>query len=324
MRSATPVACGSVFIETAIEDEAGRATGRVMSRTRRLANLAGTILPLVGLVVAIALLWNRMVGLRELAVLFVGYVLAGLGITVGYHRLFAHRSFQTYRGVRYAFAIFGQFAVEGTVISWVANHRKHHQFADQSGDPHSPHADYGEGFTEGIRGLWHAHTGWLFDADATADRSRYARDLIEDRGLRVIARLFVPMVMLSLAVPGVVGWAWIGGWYGFLAGLVWGGAVRILLLHHVTWSINSICHYWGRRRFPLRDESRNVWWLAWLSFGESWHNNHHAFPSSAFHGLRSLEIDPGGWVIRALERCGLAWRVVRIPPERQAIKLTRR
>jgi stearoyl-CoA desaturase (Delta-9 desaturase) len=297
--------------------------GSVVGLARKVVNLAGTMLPLVGLVVAIVLLWHRMVGFRELSILFVGYVLAGLGITVGYHRLFTHRSFRTYRAVGYVFAIVGQFAVQGNVVTWVANHRKHHQFSDRSGDPHSPHAGYGEGLTEGIKGLWHAHTGWLFDPDATADRNRYAKDLIEDRGLRLIAWLFVPMVLLSLVVPGLVGWAWIGGRYGFLAGLVWGGAVRILLLHHVIWSINSICHYWGRRRFAVRDESRNVWWLAWLSFGESWHNNHHAFPSSAFHGLRRLEIDPSGWLIRALERCGLAWQVVRIPAEKQAAKLTR-
>jgi stearoyl-CoA desaturase (delta-9 desaturase) len=312
-----------VSTETAVEDGAwitGR--GEAMSVARRLGNLAGTVLPLVGLVVAIVLLWDRMVGVRELTILLVGYLFAGLGITVGYHRLFTHRSFQTFRVIRYAFAILGQLAVEGNVVSWVANHRKHHQFADQSGDPHSPHADRGEGFIEGMKGLWYAHTGWLFDTSAVADRSRYAKDLIDDRGLRVIAWLFVPMVLLSLAVPALVGWAWIGGWYGFLAGLVWGGAVRIVLLHHVTWSINSICHYWGRRRFNVRDESRNVWWLSWLSFGESWHNNHHAFPTSAFHGLRRSEIDPGGWLIRALEVCGLAWQVVRIPPERQAGKLT--
>jgi stearoyl-CoA desaturase (delta-9 desaturase) len=214
----------------------------VMSVARRLGNLAGTILPLVGLAVAIVLLWDRMVGVRELTILFVGYLLAGLGITVGYHRLFTHRSFQTFRAVRYAFAVLGQLAVEGNVVSWVANHRKHHQFADRSGDPHSPHADRGEGFVEGLKGLWYAHTGWLFDADATADPNRYAKDLLDDRGLRVISWLFVPMVVLSLLIPGLVGWAWIGGRYGFLAGLVWGGAVRILLLHHVTWSINSICH----------------------------------------------------------------------------------
>jgi len=295
-----------------------------LSRVRVAANVAGTTLPLIGFVAAVALLWDRMVGVRELTILFVGYVLAGIGITVGYHRLFTHRSFQTYRAVRYAFAIFGQLAVEGNVVSWVANHRKHHQFSDRSGDPHSPHADYGDGFVEGLKGLWHAHTGWLFDADAAADPERYAKDLVDDRGLRVISWMFVPTVVLSLVVPGVVGWAWIGGRYGFLAGLVWGGAVRILLLHHVTWSINSICHYWGRRRFPVRDESRNVWWLSWLSFGESWHNNHHAFPSSAFHGLRAGELDPGGLVIRALERCRLAWRVVRIPAERQMVKAAAR
>jgi stearoyl-CoA desaturase (delta-9 desaturase) len=313
---------GGVGVEAMTGGESGLAGASVpMSVTRKLANLAGTTLPLVGLGVAIVLLWDRTVGVRELTILFVGYVVAGLGITVGYHRLFTHRSFQTSRALRYVFAVCGQFAVEGNVVSWVANHRKHHQFSDRSGDPHSPHADRGEGLLETLKGLWHAHMGWLFDDAAVADRRRYAPDLIDDRGLRVIAALFVPMVFLSLLVPGIVGWAWIGGWYGFLAGVVWGGAIRILLLHHVTWSINSICHCWGRRRFSVSDESRNVWWLSWLSFGESWHHNHHAFPSSAFHGLRVLEIDPGGWLIRGLERCGLAWRVVRIPTERQAAKL---
>ena len=304
--------------------EANRTSPRPaapLTTLRIVANLMGTILPLIGFAIAIGLLWDRMVGVRELTILFVGYLVAGLGITVGYHRLFTHRSFQTFPAIRYAFAICGQCAVQGNVVSWVANHRKHHQFSDRDGDPHSPHAGHGDGFLEGIRGLWHAHTGWLFDRGAVADRDRYAPDLIDDRGLRVVAALFVPTVFASILVPGFVGWAWIGGRYGFLAGIVWGGAVRVLLLHHVTWSINSICHYWGRRRFTVRDQSRNVWWLSWLSFGESWHNNHHAFPSSAFHGLRRGEIDPGGWLITALERCGLAWSVVRIPLERQALKL---
>src|SRR5438128_2614150 len=292
-----------------------------MTRTHKLINLTGIVMPFVGLVLAIALLWHRFVGPKELAILLVGYLLTGVGVTVGYHRLFTHRSFETFKPIWYAFAVLGEMAVESDVVTWVADHRKHHQFSDKEGDPHSPHAGYGEGFVEGLKGLWHAHTGWLFDEDAIGEAQRYAKDLVDDRGLRVIANLFVPMVLLSLVIPGVVGWALLGGTYGFVAGVVWGGAVRILLLHHVTWSINSICHFWGRRRFSVRDESRNVWWLSWLSFGESWHNNHHAFPSSAFHGLRRFELDPGGWVIRGLERCGLAWRVVRIPPERQQTKL---
>ncbi|HXH88267.1 MAG TPA: acyl-CoA desaturase [Gaiellaceae bacterium] len=295
-----------------------------MSRTHKLINLAGIALPFVGLIAAIVLLWDRMVGPTELAILAVGYVLTGVGITVGYHRLFTHRAFETYKPVRYTFAVLGQMAVEGDVLAWVSDHRKHHQFSDQEGDPHSPHAGFGGGVSGALKGLWHAHTGWLFSESGRADQARYAKDLMRDNGLRVIAKLFLPLVIVSLLVPALVGWALLGGWYGFFAGLVWGGAVRIFLLHHVTFSINSICHFWGRRRFASRDESRNVWWLSWLSFGESWHNNHHAFPTSAFHGLRKLEIDPGGWVIWTLEKLGLAWGVVRIPVEKQAGKLAPR
>ncbi len=294
-----------------------------MSRTHKLANLLGIAAPLVGLALAVVLLWDRMVGPTELAILLVGYVLTGVGITVGFHRLFTHRSFETYAVVRYAFAILGQMGVQGDVVTWVADHRKHHQFSDREGDPHSPHAGFGEGVSGAIKGLWHAHVGWLIVSAGRADRRRYAKDLVQDRGMRVIARLFVPTVIVSLLVPAFVSWALIGGWYGFLGGLVWGGAVRIFLLHHVTWSINSICHFVGRRRFESADESRNVWWLSWISFGESWHNNHHAFPTSAFHGLRRLEIDPGGWLIRALERTGLAWKVTRVAPERQQARLRR-
>jgi stearoyl-CoA desaturase (delta-9 desaturase) len=292
-----------------------------MSRAHKAANIAGIVLPLVGLVAAVVFLWNEMVGFEELAILFVGYALTGLGITVGFHRLFTHRAFSTYRPVKYVFAVLGQMAVEGPVLAWVADHRKHHQFSDRPGDPHSPHAEFGDGPLEALRGLWHAHTGWLFSAAGRADQQRYAKDLLQDKGLRVIARLFLVTVIASLLIPAVAGWLLIGGRYGFFAGLVWGGAVRIFLLHHVTFSINSICHFWGRRRFASRDESRNVWWLSWISFGESWHNNHHAFPTSAFHGLRRFEIDPGGWTIWALEKCGLAWQVVRIAPDKQRSKL---
>jgi stearoyl-CoA desaturase (delta-9 desaturase) len=294
-----------------------------LTRTHKAINLAGIILPFLGLVLGTALLWNRFVGPKELAILLVGYLLTGVGVTVGYHRLFTHRSFETYRGVRYVFAVLGEMAVESDVLTWVADHRKHHQFSDQPGDPHSPHADYGDGWVDALRGLWHAHTGWLFRTVGRADKDRYVRDLLADRGLRVIAKLFMPILLVSLVLPTLAGWLLIGGWYGALAGLVWGGGIRIFLLHHVTFSINSICHFWGRKRFSSTDESRNVWWLSWLSFGESWHNNHHAFPTSAFHGLRRLEVDPGGLVIRALEACGLAWNVIRIPPPKQERKLLR-
>ncbi|HEY5057500.1 MAG TPA: acyl-CoA desaturase [Gaiellaceae bacterium] len=292
-----------------------------MSRTHKIVNLIGIVGPLVGLVAAIGLLWDHGVGSTQLVMLGVGYVLTGLGITVGYHRLFTHRSFQTYRPVRYAFAILGQLAIEGNVITWVADHRKHHQFSDHEGDPHSPHAGFGDGVLEALHGLWHAHTGWLFSLEGRAEQAKYAKDLLQDRGMRIIAKLFFPMIIASLLIPALIGWALIGGWYGFISGLIWGGAVRIFLLHHITFSINSICHFWGRRRFRSEDESRNVWWLSWISFGESWHNNHHAFPTSAFHGLRPRELDPGALTIWTMEKLGLAWQVVRIPPEKQSRKL---
>jgi stearoyl-CoA desaturase (delta-9 desaturase) len=292
-----------------------------VTRAHKLANLLGVTLPFVGLIAAIGLLWNTWVGWTDIGLLAAGYLLTGVGITVGYHRLFTHRAFQTKQWVRWTFAILGSMAVEGPILAWVADHRKHHQFSDQPGDPHSPHAEYGDGVVDSLRGLWHAHTGWLFRTVGRADKERYVRDLLADRGMRVIAKLFMPILFVSLILPTLAGWLLIGGWYGALAGLVWGGGIRIFLLHHVTFSINSICHFWGRKRFSSSDESRNVWWLSWLSFGESWHNNHHAFPTSAFHGLRRLEVDPGGLVIRGLEACGLAWNVVRIPELKQERKL---
>lgn len=292
-----------------------------LSAAYKVMNFAVVTLPLVGLAIAISLLSNRMVGITEVGILAFGYLATGLGVTVGFHRLFTHRSFQTSRALRYTFAILGEMSVEGDVLTWVADHRKHHQFSDREGDPHSPRAGYGDGAIQVLKGLWHAHTGWLFSHVGRADREKYAKDLMTDAGLRMIARLFLPLVVASLLLPALAGWLLLGGWYGLVAGLVWGGAVRIFLLHHVTFSINSICHVWGRRRFTSHDESRNVWWLSFLSFGESWHNNHHAFPTSAFHGLRAREVDPGGWTIRALERAGLVWRVVRVDERRQAAKL---
>ncbi len=293
-----------------------------MTRVHKLVNLLGVGLPPAALVVAIILLWHRAIGPRELAILAVGYVLTALGITLGYHRHFTHRSFQTSTPVRAALAIIGSMALEGSVITWVADHRKHHAFTDQEGDPHSPHLS-GPGLVGAVKGLWHAHCGWLFETVGTAERERFAPDLMKDRTIRVIDKLFALWIFLSLAIPAAVGYLIGGTLWSAVTALLWGGLVRIFLLHHVTWSINSVCHFFGKRRFSVADESRNVFWLAPLSMGEAWHHNHHAFPTSAFHGLKLGErlADPTGLMILALERVGLVWNVVRVSPERQAAKL---
>jgi stearoyl-CoA desaturase (delta-9 desaturase) len=212
-------------------------------------------------------------------------------------------------------------AVQGPVINWVADHRKHHAHTDEEGDPHSPHVGAGKGFKGALRGLLHAHVGWLLTEHGRAERAKYARDLAEDRGMRFIDRAFVGWVALGLILPAALGWLITGSYKGALTGLLWGGLVRVFLLHHVTWSINSICHFFGTRRFPIEDKSTNVFWLALPSLGEAWHHNHHAFPRSAFHGLRWWELDPSGWLILGMAKVGLAWDVVRVAPERQREKL---
>jgi stearoyl-CoA desaturase (delta-9 desaturase) len=207
------------------------------------------------------------------------------------------------------------------VIAWVADHRKHHAHADEEGDPHSPHVGHGSGLIGVLRGLWHAHMGWLFSEHGRADWRRYAPDLYEDRGMRFLNRHFVALVIASLAIPALAGYAIAGTVGGALTALLWGGLVRIFLVHHVTWSVNSICHFLGTRRFQTDDESTNVLWLALPSLGESWHHNHHAFPRSAKHGLRRWELDPSALVIAAMEKLGLARNVIRISPERQQQRL---
>ena len=278
--------------------------------------------PPAALVVAGWLAWGGALYWHDLLVLAITYTLTGLGITVGYHRLFTHRSFKTSRTVRATLAVLGSMAVEGPLIEWVATHRKHHSFSDQPGDPHSPHVDHAPGWRGALHGLGHAQVGWMFRGRDKANPARYARDLVADRDLRFISRTFPLWVMAGLAVPFGLGVALTGSIVGGLTGLLWGGAVRVFLLHHVTFSINSLCHSFGRRPFTTGDESRNLAWLAPLAFGEAWHNNHHAFPTSARHGLKRWQVDPGAWLISGLERCHLAWDVVRISPARQEAKLT--
>jgi stearoyl-CoA desaturase (Delta-9 desaturase) len=285
-----------------------------MSRLERNANLVAVFLPFAAFIAAIVL-FN--VSVLNLAILAGMYLLTAMGVTVGYHRLFTHRAFDAPRPVRYAFAVLGSMAVQGPLIDWVADHRKHHAFTDTEGDPHSPHHDHGEGFKGALEGLWYAHMGWLFVTQGTSEKRRFARDLLEDRGMRKISRTFPWLVLLGLLIPFALGYVIGGTLTAGLTALLWGGLVRIFLVHHVTWSVNSVCHFFGRRRFATDDFSTNVFWLALPSLGESWHHNHHAFPRSAEHGLRWWEVDPSALIISGLEKVGLATNVVRISDERQ-------
>jgi stearoyl-CoA desaturase (Delta-9 desaturase) len=299
------------------------AYAQPMTRPAKIANLLTVVLPPLIIVAAIVVFWNKVVGVHDLVLVFVMYFFTGFGVTVGFHRMLTHRSFRTSKPIEYLFAAAGSMAVQGPVINWVADHRKHHAHTDEEGDPHSPHVGAGKGFKGALRGLLHAHVGWLLTEHGRAERTKYARDLVEDRGMRFIDRAFVGWVILGLLLPAGLGWLITGSYKGALTGLLWGGLVRVFLLHHVTWSINSVCHFFGRRRFETEDKSTNVWWLALPSMGEAWHHNHHAFPRSAVHGLGRLELDPASWVIWAMEKLGLIWDVVRITPERQAERLAR-
>jgi stearoyl-CoA desaturase (Delta-9 desaturase) len=289
-----------------------------MSRTEKVANLGAVAIPFLATLAAIVLLWNRFVSVTDLVIAAVMYLATAIGITVGFHRLLTHRSFQTSKPLEYTFAVLGSMAVQGPVISWVADHRKHHAHTDSEGDPHSPHVGHISGLRGVAAGLWHAHAGWLMSTQGRADWKRYAADLNEDPGMRLVARQFVPLVLLTLLLPALAGYIATGTLVGAATGLLWGGLVRIFFVHHVTWSVNSVCHYFGTRRLSTDDRSTNVFWLALPSLGESWHHNHHAFPRSAVHGLQRWEVDPSALIIAALERVGLAWNVVRISPERQA------
>jgi stearoyl-CoA desaturase (delta-9 desaturase) len=286
----------------------------------RIATGTITALPFVALGIVCWQVWSDLLRWSDVAVFLIMYVLTGLGVTVGFHRHLTHRSFKAKRWLRGLLAILGSVAIEGPVISWVADHRKHHTYSDQEGDPHSPHVGHGGGLRGALKGLGHAHVGWLFIHTHRGARKRYARDLIEDPLISFVDRTFLVWVFAGFLAAFGLGYAIGGTLDAALTGLLWGAGVRMLVVHHVTYSINSLCHFFGRQRFATDDESRNLFWLALPTFGESWHNNHHAFPTSAEHGLKRWEIDPSALVIRGLERLGLVWDVVRIDPERQARK----
>ena len=284
----------------------------------RIATGTITVLPFIALAIAGWQTWNELLHWHDLVVFSIVYVMTGLGVTVGFHRLLTHRSFKTGPRTRGVLAVLGTMAIEGPVISWVADHRKHHTFADEEGDPHSPHVGHGGGVRGMLRGLFHAHMGWLFIHTQRGSKERYAADLLKDPVVRWADRTFLLWVTVGLLIPFFLGFLLGGTFTAGLTGLLWGGLVRMFVVHHVTYSINSLCHVFGRRPYDTGDESRNLAWLAPFTFGESWHNNHHAFPTSAVHGLRRHQLDFSAWVIGGLERLGLAWDVVRVPPERQA------
>jgi stearoyl-CoA desaturase (delta-9 desaturase) len=278
-----------------------------LSLAGRVATFLGITVPFLSLAAGVALFWGWGFSWVHLGLLLGMYLATAVGITVGFHRLFTHRSFETHPAVRFTLAALGSMAVQGNLLKWVALHRRHHQHSDQPDDPHTPHHS-GAGVWGLIRGAWHAHIGWAFDADLV-DLPRYVKDLSHSRSLRVASALFPLWAVLGLAIPTALGGLLTWSWTGCLLGLIWGGLVRVFLVHHVTWSINSACHIWGTRPFPSGDHSRNNFLFGVLALGEGWHNNHHAFPTSARHGLRWWQIDASYWVIRALAAVGLAWDV---------------
>ncbi|OEU87058.1 stearoyl-CoA 9-desaturase [Streptomyces abyssalis] len=273
----------------------------------QIALLAFIVVPFIALLAAVPLMWGWGVSWLDLGLLTAMYFIGCHGITIGFHRYFTHGSFKAKRPLRITLAVLGSLAVEGPVVRWVADHRKHHKFSDAEGDPHSPWR-YGETVPALMKGLWWAHVGWMFDQEQTPQQ-KYAPDLIKDPAIRAVSRQFVLWTTVSLLLPAVVGGLATMSWQGALTAFFWGSLVRVALLHHVTWSINSICHAVGKRPFKSRDKSGNVWWLAILSCGESWHNLHHADPTSARHGVERGQLDSSARIIRWMELAGWAYDV---------------
>ena len=261
-------------------------------------------LPFLALVAAVPVAWGWGLGWRDVVIAFVMYAISGHGVTVGFHRHFTHGSFKARRGLKIALALSLCQAMQGPVVRWVADHRRHHAFSDREGDPHSPWR-YGETVPALAKGLWWAHVGWLFDVEQTP-RRKYAPDLMADEDIQKIDRAFPTLVAVSMLLPPLVGGLWSMSWQGAVTAFFWGSLVRVALLHHVTWSINSICHALGERPFKSRDKSGNVWWLAVLSMGESWHNLHHADPTCARHGVEKGQVDSSARIIWAFEKLGWA------------------
>ncbi|TDC65375.1 acyl-CoA desaturase [Micromonospora sp. KC207] len=289
-------------------------------RQQRLFILGTSLVPPIAVLAAMVFLWGRLLRWSDVLVFAIMYVICAFGVTTGYHRLLTHGSFKTSQPIRLALTVAGAMSGQGPPITWVAHHRRHHRVADKEGDPHSPHLGDGTGLRGALKNLWHAHLGWQLDPELTSDPMRYCPDLVRERAMRRISAWFLPIVLAGVLLPGLLGLLITGTATGALTGALWGGLVRLFLVNHMAYAVNSICHYFGRRRFATIDESRNVIWLALPSFGEAWHNNHHAFPKSARHGLHWWELDPAGGLILLLERLHLARDVVRVDPRRLALR----
>ena len=285
-----------------LDEITGTLGSDTQSLTERIVLGVFIVVPFLAVVAAVPIAWGGWLGWHDVVIAFAMYAITGHGITVGFHRFFTHKSFKPNRPVKVALAIAGSMAIQGPVTRWVADHRKHHKFSDRDGDPHSPWR-YGDTIPALTKGLFYAHMGWLFDVDQTNQR-QYAPDLLKDKDIVRVSRQFPLWVAVSLLLPAVVGGLWSMSWEGALTAFFWGSLVRVALLHHVTWSINSICHTVGERPFISRDKSGNVWWLAIPSMGESWHNLHHADPTCARHGVMSGQIDTSARIIWALQKLG--------------------
>ena len=282
----------------------GTLSGDRKSVTEQVLLALFVFVPLVAVVVAVPFAWGWGLTWVDVGLSVVFFAIAALGITVGFHRYFTHHSFKANRPLRIALAVAGMYAIEGPVVRWVADHRKHHAFSDAEGDPHSPWR-YGEGPRALLKGLWWAHTGWLFDVEQTP-QEKYAPDLLNDPEIRRLSRLFPWFVTGSLLLPALLGGLLTWSWWGALTAFFWASLVRVALVHHVTWSINSVCHVWGTHPFKTRDRSGNVKWLAPLSAGESFHNLHHADPTCARHGVLRWEWDISARLIELFEWFGWA------------------
>ncbi len=279
------------------------ANAHARALERRIA-VAMIVVPFIGLILGAAVALRSDVGTRNLGLLLGMYAVNILGIGVGFHRLFSHRAFRTGAAMKSLLAFAGSMAAQGPVLYWAAIHRRHHAYSDRDGDPHSPHL-HSPGVRASLSAFWHAHTGWLFSPEAY-DWAFYIPDLLTDRVLLRMNRLYFLWVAIGIAIPAAIGGYLAHSWIGAAQGALWGGLVRIALTHHATWSVNSICHIYGTRPFRSNDLSANNPLMALVTFGEGWHNNHHAFPSSAYHGLRWWEVDLSGYAIRALAVVGLA------------------